>query len=76
MKKIFLVANLLCLITDGVNAQSSTGKTAKKPAAKTTVQKQATTSTTAASDTTHHKSVAMGTKKHYKRHKAIAAKTK
>ena len=75
MKKIFLVASLLCLITAGVNAQSSTGKTSKKPAAKTTVQKQATTSTTATSDTTHHKSMAMN-KKHYKRHKTATAKTK
>ena len=76
MKKIFLVASMLCLITVGVNAQSSTVKTTKKPAAKTSVQKQAATSTTAASDTTHHKSVAMGTKKHYRRHKTLAAKTK
>ena len=73
MKKIFLAASLLFLITAGVNAQSSTGKTTKKSAAKTTVQKQAATST---SDTTHHKSLAMGSKKHYRRHKTAGAKAK
>jgi hypothetical protein len=76
MKKIFLAASLLFLITAGVNAQSSTGKTTKKSAAKTTVQKQAATSTKAASDTTHHKSLAMGSKKHYRRHKTAGAKAK
>jgi hypothetical protein len=64
MKKIFLVASLFCLTAVGVNAQTG------KKTAGTTVQKKSATA-----DSTHHKSMAMGGKKHYKRAKTVKAKS-
>jgi hypothetical protein len=66
MKKIFLVASLFCLTAVGVNAQTG------KKAGTTTQKKSAVSATT---DTTHHKSMAMGGKKHYKRAKTAKAKS-
>jgi len=72
MKKIFLAASLLCLITAGVNAHPGPGKTPKKG----TAPKSAVISTTAPGDTTHHKKTAMGSKKHHKMATTTKAKAK